>query len=190
GNVQWIDRGDGLLSSDGSHFDPEMLKLVEDLGPTVVRYPGGSLTDTFNWRSGTGPTAARGTSENFFSRQRQPVLFGIAELLALSEHLGAQVLISVNTATGSAQDAADWVRAMNRPGGRAAVRPVRYWEIGNEPYLREDIQQELTVPPQVFADRANVFIKAMREVDENIVIGIPLRRDRLGTLPAVAFPGF
>src|SRR5262245_50729399 len=190
GNVQWIDRGDGLLNTDGSGFDPEMVKPVEDLAPTVIRYPGGSLTDTFNWRSGTGPLAARGTSENFFSRERQPVLFGTAELLALSERLGAQVLISVNTATGSAQDAADWVRAVNRPNGRAAVRPVRYWEIGNEPYLREDVHQDLAVPPQVFADRANAFIKAMREVDDSIVIGVPLRRDRLGTLPAVAFPGF
>src|SRR5262249_37900203 len=44
GNVQWIDRGDGLLNTDGSGFDPEMIKLVEDLAPTVIRYPGGSLT--------------------------------------------------------------------------------------------------------------------------------------------------
>src|SRR5262245_12603330 len=189
-NVQWIDRGDGLLASDGSAFDPEMLKLVEDLAPTVIRYPGGSLTDTFDWRSGSGPLGTRGSSENFFSRQRQPVLFGTAELLALSERLDAQMLISVNTATGTAQDAADWVRSVNRPGDRAAVRPVRYWEIGNEPYLREDIRQELAVPPRVFAERTNAFIKAMREVDDSIVVGVPLRRDRLGALPATPFPGF
>src|SRR5262249_9802200 len=41
-----------------------------------------------------------------------------------------------------------------------------------------------------FAERANAFVKAMREVDDTIVIGIPLRSDRLGALPSVAFPGF
>src|SRR5262245_6354489 len=82
-NVQWVDRGDGLLTSDGTQFNPQALKMVEDLGPTVLRYPGGVLSDTFDWRAGNGPTRSRGTSENYFNRQRQPVLFGTGELLAL-----------------------------------------------------------------------------------------------------------
>src|SRR5262245_30585890 len=41
-NVVWVDRGDGLLTADGSQFDRATLDLVEDLGATVLRYPGGA----------------------------------------------------------------------------------------------------------------------------------------------------
>jgi alpha-N-arabinofuranosidase len=82
-NVQWVDRGDALLAEDGSRFDPRMLELVKKLGPTVLRYPGGALADTFDWRAGNGPIHSRGTSEHFHTRQRQRVLFGTAEPLAL-----------------------------------------------------------------------------------------------------------
>ena len=76
-----------------------MLDLVEGLGPTVLRYPGGSLSDTFDWRSGSGPLSARGTSEHFFTRQRQVVLFG-----GKSDSLnGAPVLDQTWTWNGS-----DW----------------------------------------------------------------------------------
>ena len=189
-NVQWVDRGDGLLTPDGSQFDRQMLDLVEELEPTVLRYPGGSLTDTFDWRSGSGPIRSRGTSEHYFTRQRQPVLFGTAEFLELCARLGAEPLITVNTATGSANDAADWVRSVNRPVNDIVAGPVRYWEIGNEPYLKEDVRPEVAVDPRTFATRANAFIRAMRDADPTIAIGVPLRRDRLGAVPAVAYPGF
>jgi alpha-N-arabinofuranosidase len=94
----------------------------------------------------------------------------------------------VNVASGSPGDAADWVRSVNRAGG--AGGPVHFWEVGNEPYLREDVRPEAAVAPATFAVRANVFIRAMREVDDSIAIGLPLRNDRLGTLPAVTFPGY
>jgi hypothetical protein len=96
-NVQWVDRGDALLAEDGSQFDPEMLELVGRLGPTVLRYPGGALAVTFDWRAGNGPIH-RGSSEHFHTRQRQRVLFGTAELLALCRRVGAEPLITVNVA--------------------------------------------------------------------------------------------
>lgn len=187
-NIQWVDRGDELLTADGTAFDPRMLELVSALGPTVLRYPGGSLTDTFDWRAGSGPVRNRRSNERFGSRERQTVLFGTEELLELCQRIGAEPLITVNTATGSAEAAADWVRAVNRANG--APGGVHYWEIGNEPYLREDVRPEVAVEPPTYAERANHFIRAMREADPAIAIGVPLRRDLLGNLPAVTFPGF
>lgn len=187
-NIQWVDRGDELLNADGTDFDPEMLELVTALGPTVLRYPGGSLTDTFDWRAGTGPARDRRSNERFGSRERQTVLFGTDELLRLCQRLGAEPLITVNAATGSPEAAADWVRAVNGASGTSGR--VHYWEIGNEPYLREDARPEVAVAPSTYADRANRFIRAMRGVDPTISIGVPFRRDRLGTMPAVTFPGF
>jgi len=193
-NVQWVDHGDELLTGETTEFAPAMLEAVSALRPTVLRYPGGSNSDTYHWRDGMGPAAQRGECEHFHTKRKQKVLFGTAEFLTLCKRLGAEPLITVNVATGTAEEAAEWVRAVNKTGvtGRdgAPLGPVRYWEIGNEPYLREDQRKELAVEPEVYAGRANQFIRAMKQVDPTIVVGIPLRSDRLGSIPATPFQGF
>ena len=193
-NVQWVDEGDNLLEAGSTHFAPAMLDVISKLRPTVLRYPGGSNSDTYHWRAGMGDPASRGESEHFHTRKAQKVLFGTVEYLTLCRRLGAEPLITVNVASGPPEEAAEWVRAVNLghltgPDGEA-LGPVRLWEIGNEPYLREDQRKELAVEPAVYAQRANAFIRAMKAVDPTIQVGIPLRSDRLGTIPATPFPGF
>ena len=186
-NVQWIDDGDKLLRPGTTEFDPAALGFVRSLAPTVVRYPGGSQGDTYHWRNGVGPAASRQRNELFFKRgAEQPVLFGTAEFLALCRETGAEPLITVNATTGTAAEAAAWVRAVNQgeikgPDGRSLPK-VRYWEIDNEPYLRNDARPDFLIPAEEYARRANEFIRAMRQVDPSIVIGIPLRSDTVGAV--------
>ena len=193
-NVQWVDDGDGLFEPGTDRAKPNLLDLAVALHPTVLRYPGGSLSDTYHWRNGMGPVAKRGTDEHFHTKKRQPVTFGTVEFLTLCRTLGAEPLITVNVATDSAEDAADWVRAVNGGSLKGAdgkpLGPVHYWEIGNEPYLREDSRKELAVEPEVYARRANAFIVAMKRADPSIVVGIPLRSDKIGTTPATPFQGY
>jgi len=194
-NVQWVDRGDELLTRDGKSFNRTVLEGVRQLRPTLLRYPGGSHSDLYRWRDGIGDLSQRGENEHFFSRRMQRVEMGTQEFLELCEALGAEPLITVNVVTGSADEAADWVRWVNMRGPRSRLtgRPLpkaRYWEIGNEPYLRDDRQKRLWLSPQEYAERANRFIEAMRSVDPSIRIGIPLRSDRIGGLPATPMPGF
>src|SRR5262249_11807607 len=167
-NIQWVDRGDELLSRDGQALDPRMFALVKDLGATVLRYPGGAQSDMFQWQAGEGPLSRRGASEHFFSRKAQQVVFGTAEFLDLCRGLAADPLITVNTASGTPERAAAWVRSVNLPVGGSIRGPVRFWEVGNEPYLRETVRPELAVEPEVFANRANAFIRAMRAADAGI----------------------
>ena len=186
-NVQWIDGGDKLLRPETTEFDPGALALARSLAPTVLRYPGGSQGDTYHWRNGVGPAASRRRNELFFKRgAEQPVLFGTAEFLELCRQTGAEPLITVNATTGTATEAAAWVRAVNQgeikgSDGRSLPK-ARYWEIDNEPYLRNDARPEFLIAPEEFARRANEFIRAMRRVDSSIVIGIPLRSDTIGAL--------
>ncbi len=193
-NVQWVDGGDGLLPR-GLEFDAAILESVKALGSTVIRYPGGSQGDVYNWRHGIGPESARGRSEHFHRKEAQVVRFGTAEFLALCESANAEALISVNVATGAAKDAGDWVRQTNVTGlispltGRS-FRPVGYWEIGNEPYLKEDQRPETWTPPQEYAIRADAAIREMRAADPAIAIGIPLRSDSFNGLPVTPYPGF
>jgi alpha-N-arabinofuranosidase len=191
-NIQWVDRGDELLNRNGDGFSSKMLNGVIDLGPTILRYPGGSQSDVYQWKDGVGQQ--RGLGSNFFNKTSQPVLFGTDEFLALCEKVHAEPVLTVNIATGSAAEAADWVNYVNKEPSRPAkghARPrVRYWEIGNEPYLREDNRKDIAVGPEEFVKRANTLIPAMKLIDPGIKVGIPLRSDTFAGLPATPYPGF
>ena len=168
-----------------------MLRAIKDLEPSILRYPGGSHSDLYHWKDGVGQ---RALGTHFFSGSSQPILFGTDEFLTLCEKLHADPLLTVNIATGDAEEAADWVYYVNKGPARTAnghAWPrVQYWEIGNEPYLREDKRKDIAVGPEEFVKRANAIISAMKHVDPDIKVGIPLRSDILGGLPATPYPGF
>jgi alpha-N-arabinofuranosidase len=193
-NVQWVDRGDDLLDAAGA-LRPGMLERAVAIHPTVLRYPGGSQTDTYHWRLGLGALAARGENEHFNARRMQPTIMGTQEFLELCEATGAEALFSVNIASGTSEEAAAWVSYVNLTGvtsrrtGRRLPR-VRYWELGNEPYLKDEAQRSLWLRPEEFGRRAQDFIVAMRAVDPDILIGLPLTNDRRNGFPATPYPGF
>ena len=193
-NLQWVDNGDEILKPNSLEFDPGMLDLVKPLHPTVLRYPGGSHSDTYHWRDGVGSFAQRRENEHFHNHQKQKVDFGTAEFLTLCKLTGAEPLITVNVASGTPEEAAEWVRAVNKDriqGADGSPLPTcQYWEIGNEPYLVDAAQTQLGMQPEEYARRANLFLRAMREADPSIRMGVPLRSDRIGTTPATPLQGF
>ena len=194
-NLQWVDRGDEMFEPGGMRIAPAMLEHAQALGVTLLRYPGGSLSDLYHWRDGMGGQEKRGENEHFYSGRKQKVEVGTQEFLELCESLGALPLITVNVGSGTAEEAAEWVRMVNVTGltsrlsGKRLPR-VRYWEIGNEPYLKDDKQKKIWMTPETYAARAAEFIVAMRKVDPAIEVGIPLRSDKIGGRPATPLPGF
>ena len=193
-NVQWVDHGDELLQKKSLALRGDMVEQAKRLGISVLRYPGGSLSDLYRWRDGIGGFSERKTGSRFHTRGTDLILFGTREFLQFCENIKAQPLITVNVVTGSPQEAAEWVKFTNggtlKSDSGGSLPKVRYWEIGNEPYLVDDGRKELALPPKQFAERANAFIKAMKEVDPTIHVGIPLRSDKFGGIPATPFLGY
>ncbi|MBC8088079.1 MAG: hypothetical protein H7Z40_12495, partial [Phycisphaerae bacterium] len=196
-----------MLAPGLAALAPQMLRAVEELAPGALRFPGGTNADVYHWREGIGPLATRGTGEHVFRKEQQRMVFGTGEFLALANRVGAEPIITVNVPSGTPEEASAWVRAVNvsglsDPDARTVLsvdttrtppgtpRRVHYWEIGNEPYLREDLRPELTLQPAEYAKRATAIIKAMKAVDPTIAVGLPLRLDRLGAAPLVHFPGY
>jgi len=192
-NVQWVDGGDNLLGAD-DRFDPAMLALVRQLGPTVLRYPGGAQSDAYHWERGLGAQAGRGANEHVNARKPQPTRMGTREFLEVCEATGALPLVTLNLASGSPEEAARWLRATNiaRMTSSITGRPlprVAYWELGNEPYLTEE-RPDLAVLPAEFARRANRFIAALRALEPQAQIGLPLTSDRRNGIPVTHQFGF
>ncbi len=166
-NVEWRWNGLGLWLP-GKGPDPVVASLTRNLGVTLIRYPGGYLSDFYNWRDGIGPPAQRPVVKHQPGRneESQP-LFGTNEALEFAHDVGAHLLLTVNAGTGTASEAAGWVKYVN--GQR---RRVQFWEVGNELYLNEPtpVSQAVTVPPATYASRFAQFASAMRAADPGITI--------------------
>lgn len=185
-NVAWAEESPEVLYHDTLSYSNAFLDYAQRLAPTMLRYPGGTDADLYHWQRGVGPVAGRGTSK-LQSGDEKTIYWGTDEFLSLCITVGAEPLITVNVATGTPEEAAAWVAYTNtRPG---SLMRVKYWEIGNEPYL-EPVSEEAAMTPEVFAARANAFIRAMKGVDPTIIVGIPLRSDRIGQADLPHHPGF
>ncbi|RME84555.1 MAG: hypothetical protein D6775_05185, partial [Caldilineae bacterium] len=108
---------------------------TRQIGITVIRWPGGNNASAYDWKRNEMIKPGR--------RVSQPEGVDIARILQFVRDTGAELSITVNFGTMSAQDAADLVEFLNGPAGstwgaqRAAMgfpEPlnVRYFEIGNE----------------------------------------------------------
>lgn len=185
-NIDWTHSSQGMHPEDSNQFSPDYLKLADRIAPAALRYPGGTNADFYHWKDGIGPVHSRRPNKTLEGKE-EVIKLGTDEFLALCARWKSEPLITVNIATGTAQDAADWVRYTNR---RATGLPrVKYWEIGNEPYLEAHFP-EAEITPAEYARRANEFIAAMKRVDPAIECGLVLRNDTLGGVEATPFKGF
>ena len=118
-------------------------------GFTAVRFPGGMIANTYHWKRAIGPPSKRGFNIHGRSGEPLPNGFGPDEFGSFVSDRGLEAIMMANFATGTAEEAADWVEYMNAPVGTnpnggvawADVRAgnghpepyhVQTWEIGNE----------------------------------------------------------
>jgi alpha-N-arabinofuranosidase len=132
-----------IPNKDGIRLD--IVKALKKLKIPVLRWPGGCFADNYHWRDGIGPKDQRKHTENFsWGGVREDNSFGTNEFLQLCEMMGAQPYLAVNVGTGTALDAADWVKYVNHKNGTSYLTDMReqsgrktpwnvkYWGIGNE----------------------------------------------------------
>jgi hypothetical protein len=130
--------------------------LMAQIGCTTFRFPGGSLSDLYNWAVNT----------NIGSKYPEPTSF--ASFIPMATNLGAQVFITVNYGTGSSNEAAAWVACANITNHCN----FKYWEVGNENYGTWEADSN-TPPndPYTYATRAVGYIQLMKAKDPTIKIG-------------------
>ena len=176
------------LGINGSVYDAALTDaavpgLLKSAGTSLIRFPGGTSSDTYNWKNNT----------DVVSGQTQAVNFD--QYSTLLSQTGAQGMITVNYGTGDtvgatqspaesgAQFAADWVRYANVTHHLG----IKYWEIGNEIYGNGTYganwepdkhcasgSNPTNCGPAVYAQNVKAYISAMKAVDPSIVIGVVL----------------
>jgi hypothetical protein len=143
---------------------PEVADLMRDAGVGAMRYPGGSYSDIYHWRTHTAPGGYVAPNTDF------------DHFMAGVRRAGAAPIVTANYGTGTPQEAADWVRYANVEKGYG----VRYWEIGNEIYGNGHYGSEWEADehpdksPAQYATLVRDYARAMKAVDPTIRIGAVL----------------
>jgi hypothetical protein len=86
---------------DAAFNTPATISLLTANGTRVSRFPGGSLSNSYHWLTNTTDNNTWQWATNFDS------------FANVARSINAQAFISVNYGTGTAQEAADWVRYSN-----------------------------------------------------------------------------
>lgn len=141
-------------------FDPNTMRVKDDFrdlyrqaGFGSIRYPGGTVSNVFDWKSAIGPREQRIPQiHGFYDNPGQGGIdpnLGPDEMAQFADEIGSQLVYVYGLGRGNAQDAADLVEYLNAPVGAnpnggidwALVRSnnghpepyhVRFFEIGNE----------------------------------------------------------
>jgi alpha-L-arabinofuranosidase len=150
-NHRYPYEGFGMWDPASDSVYPRFEHRFSAAGFTAMRFPGGSVANTYHWKRAIGPPAQRGLNVHGHTGQPLTNGFGPDEFGSFVSSQGLQAMMLANFATGTAREAADWVEYMNAPVGTnpnggvawASVRAsnghpapyhVQYWEIGNELY--------------------------------------------------------
>ncbi len=174
-NLEWFNEAGGLASRN-SALRSKLTELAKTQGVSVMRYPGGTLSDYYDWHDGIGPQHKRPVTKHPTDNGRSKHLFGTPEYYRYLKKTGAEGLITVNVGTGTPKLAAEWVAYANQKNhplrlkdGIRETMDIKLWEIGNEVYLPGNPgEQKITQTPAQYAQNYLTFSKAIKAVDPSV----------------------
>lgn len=171
-------------SKDAGGFNPIHLASTGALKPSIIRWPGGSFVEFYDFTKGIGPQYQR---EGILRWDDfDPLSFGTDEFIAYCRKIGAEPQIVVPIGyhnydaynpdkygkTDWLQKALDWIEYCNgdattKWGGKRVANGhpepynVKYWEIDNEVW-----KMDLTL----YAQLTRIFSQSMKKKDPSIKI--------------------
>jgi alpha-N-arabinofuranosidase len=165
----WLDNASLMPVDTIGDWRPDVVEAVRALKPAIIRFGGSVLDDPnlgdFDWRATVGDPDRRKPFRAWGGLQ--PTGPGMAEIIQLCRHVGAEPLICVRFSKRTPQDAADQVEYFNgsadTPQGKIRAKNghpepyrIHYWQVGNE---RDGADYEARLPD---------FCQAMKKVDTTI----------------------
>jgi alpha-L-arabinofuranosidase len=86
-----------LLPKDQFHgWRSDILEPLKQIGPTVLRVPGGCFASFYDWRDGVGPLSQRKPQPSYFWGGQNYNDVGVAELALLARAIDSEVMYCLN----------------------------------------------------------------------------------------------
>ncbi len=170
----------GHKTADSNGFRQDVMDLVRELAPTIMRYPGGNFVSGYNWEDGVGPMETRPARLDYAWLSTEPNTFGTNEFIDWCKMAGIEPMLAINLGTRGAKEAGEFIEYCNHPGGTALSdlrrshgweqpHGVKFWCLGNE----------MDGPWQTGAKTADEYgriavesAKVMRWVDPSIELAV------------------
>lgn len=167
-------------SADARGFRGDVLKLVRELGPTIVRYPGGNFVSGYDWEDGVGPVEKRPRRLDLAWQSIEPNTFGTNEFMDWCRLANVEPMLAVNLGTRGPDAARRLVEYCNHPGGTTLSdlrrehgwpepHNVKFWCLGNE--MDGPWQMERKTPVE-YGRVATEAAKMMKMVDPSIELAV------------------
>ncbi len=151
-----------LLPDDAiGTLDPDAVAMARAMHLTELRF-GGNFSSYYHWREGIGPLDKRVTMKNIAWGIPEYNDFGTDEFLELCRLIHAEPQFDLNMGSGTAEEAADWVRYI-----RAHYQGPVLFELGNELYGKWQVGFPTLGQ---LAARTLAFSRAVRAVDPDAVL--------------------
>ena len=152
-NHRYAFNGYGTYDEENQMIKESFADLYREAGFGSIRYPGGTISNLFNWKTTLGPQESRKDQiHGFYNYSGQGGIaanFGLGEIGTFAQENNSEIVYVYSLGRGNAKDAADLIEYLNaevgtNPNGGidwAQVRAdngheepynVRYFEIGNE----------------------------------------------------------
>ena len=133
----------GHPSADKRGFRKDVLALVRELAPTIMRYPGGNFVSGYNWEDGVGPLKDRPARLDLAWMSTEPNTFGTNEFVDWCRAAGVEPMLAVNLGTRDGDAARNLVEYCNHPKGTLLSdlrrkhgydkpHAIKFWCLGNE----------------------------------------------------------
>ena len=104
-------------TADEHGFRQDVLELVRELGPTIIRYPGGNFMSGYNWEDGVGPVEERPKRLDLAWFSTETNAFGTNEFIEWCRLAQTEPMLGVNLGTRGPDEAREYLEYCNHPGG-------------------------------------------------------------------------
>ncbi|MHB9024395.1 MAG: hypothetical protein ACYC7E_09500 [Armatimonadota bacterium] len=161
--------GEGKLWLDQAHLRPageghvcrEMLRRMESLRIPALRFPGGTISNNYHWRYGTGAVHLRPTFPDPVFKATMNYDFGVDDYLDLCHNQGFTPQLTINMGTGTPDEAGEWATYCARWfAGRGSEPPPIYFEMGNELEGHHELGH---MTPGMYVAALREYVPAVRE---------------------------
>ena len=133
----------GHPTADARGFRGDVMALVNELGPTIIRYPGGNFVSGYRWEDGVGPADQRPTRLDLAWFSTETNRFGTNEFIDWCRAAEIEPMLAVNLGTRGGDAARNLVEYCNHPAGTQYAdlrrahgyeKPhgIKFWCLGNE----------------------------------------------------------
>jgi len=133
----------GSPFADEDGFRQDVIKLVKELGITIVRYPGGNFLSGYDWKDGVGPKENRPQRLDLAWHSLETNQFGLDEFMKWTEKSDVQPMMAVNVGSAGLKEALELLEYTNVDAeskwaqyrvenGRQNPYDIKVWCLGNE----------------------------------------------------------